>query len=132
MKKPVYITAILIFFCFAFWSCQKRPFATVRITGRVLNFWGKTPMPSDIQLWVGSSTPGSKGTTNYGDFSTNPDGTFDIKSNAQWNGDDYTLLIVPDGSQINCKVGNNKIIDVGDILIGSANITCKVTLNSVS
>ncbi|HKC69356.1 MAG TPA: hypothetical protein VKG26_14065, partial [Bacteroidia bacterium] len=52
-------------------------------------------MPSQIQLWVGSSTPGSKGTTNYGNYSTNADGSFDVKSNGQWNGNDYTLVFIP-------------------------------------
>lgn len=137
MKKTIYITAILIFFCFAFWSCEKRPFATIEIQGRVINFWTKAPEPTEIQLWVGGAQPGEKGTTNYGNYSTNTDGTFDVKSNAEWNGTDYTLLFIPnDGSGPFTKdfsVNRNKNLNVGDIIAGTVQtVFCRVQLNSVS
>lgn len=103
----------------------------------MLNAWDKSPVSAQIGLYVGAAAAGgqlaSHGVINYGSWSTNSDGSFDIKSNAQWNGDDYTLLIVPDGSQINCSVGKNKSIDVGDIIVaGSFTINCKITLHSIS
>jgi len=136
MKKLINLFCILIF-CLAFLSCEKRPFATIEVKGRVLNFWSKSPITSSIALWVGSSTPGSKGTTNYGSYSTNSDGSFDIKSNAQWNGNNYTLVFVPSsssGDAFNEKyaVSKNQTLDIGDILVGHLSIICKVTLNSVS
>ena len=131
LKKPIYIIVILVFCCFAFWCCNKRPFAHVEITGQVVNFWTKAPVPTGIKLWVGGASPGSKGTTYFGSYATNADGTFDIKSNAEWNGDNY-MLEGDSFSYINCTVPKHKIVDVGDILAGSVNISCKVTLNSVS
>lgn len=137
LKKPIYIVAILVFCCFTFWFCEKRPFANIEITGRVINFWTKAPEPTQIQLWVGGASPGSKGTTQYGSCSTNADGTFDIKSNAEWNGDSYTLMFIPTNSNAisfykSYTVSKNKTLDVGDILGGFVFLTCKVTLNSVS
>jgi len=137
LKKTLYIIAILVFCCFTFWCCNKRPFATIEITGRVLNSWTKAPMPCQVNLWVGGATPGSKGTTNYGNFTTNADGAFDVKSNAEWNGNDYTLQIIPTNLggysfNENYTVNKNKSIDVGDILAGYVVVTCKITINSVS
>jgi hypothetical protein len=132
LKKTLYIIAILIFCCFAFWFCNKRPFAHIEITGQVVNFWTKAPVSTGIKLWVGGSSPGSKGTTYFGSYATNADGTFDIKSNAEWNGDDY-MLEGDSFSYINCTVPKHKIVDVGDILTtGSIVLNCKVNLNSVS
>ncbi|MEO8866703.1 MAG: hypothetical protein ABI388_00700 [Bacteroidia bacterium] len=118
-------------------SCKKNSSANIEIQGRVLNFWDKSPIPCQIQLWVGSSTPGSKGTTNYGNYMTNADGTFDIKSNTQWMGTDYTLLFIPtDGNQSQftegCSVSNNKNLNIGDILTGMINVSCNIKINSVS
>jgi len=137
LKKTTFIIALLIFCCFTFWFCEKNTLTNIEIHGRVVNFWDKSPMPSQIQLWVGSSTPGSKGTTNYGNYSTSADGSFDVKSNGQWNGNDYTLVFIPangNGDEFTARysVSNNQNLNVGDILVGHVTITCKITLNSVS
>ncbi len=137
MKKTTFIIATLIFCCFTFWFCEKNALTNIEIHGRVLNFWDKSPMPSQVQLWVGGSMPGTNGTTNYGNFATNADGSFDVKSNGQWNGNDYTLVFIPantSGDEFNAHytVSNNQNLNAGDILTGHVTIVCKITLNSVS
>lgn len=79
-------------------TCQKRPFAHVELHGRVISIKTNQPLQAEIQLWVGGPSPGSKGTTEYGVSRTDANGDFDIKSNAQWNGIDYIVIIQPDST----------------------------------
>ena len=139
MLKRVYGICVLFAFSLLLFNCEKRPFATIEIKGRVLNYWDKSSaVPSQIQLWVGGARPGDKGTTNYGNYYTNADGSFDIKSNAQWEGTGYKLRIVPNADGGNnlvdasCSVPINKSIDIGDIFTGDFTFICNVKLNSVS
>lgn len=103
----------------------------------MINFWTKAPEPTQIQLWVGGGQPGEKGTTEYGTYSTNADGTFDVKSNAQWNGTEYKLVFIPnDGSGYFTKdysLNKHQTLNVGDLFAGTVVIGfCQTHLNSVS
>lgn len=102
----------------------------------MVNFWTKAPEPSQINLWVGGGQPGEKGTTEFGTYSTNSDGSFDIKSNAEWNGTEYKLLFIPNdgsGSFINYySINKHQTLNIGNVLAGNVNITCKVILDPVS
>ncbi len=86
-----------------------------------MNSATNTPLQANIELWTGSS-PGNKGSTQFGTTSTNSDGTFDIKSKAGWNSDDYYLLFITNingsGSGLTRKyhISRNQNLNVGDIL----------------
>ena len=88
-----------------------------------MNSINNTPLQADIQLWTGSS-PGNKGSTKFGSTSTYSDGTFDIKSKAGWNSNDYYLVFILKtningaGSALTKKynVPKNHNLNVGDIL----------------
>ncbi|HEX7414538.1 MAG TPA: hypothetical protein VF411_10890 [Bacteroidia bacterium] len=95
----------------------------------------KAPVPATIELWVGDNSPGNKGTTCYGTYFTNPDGSFDVKSNTQWNGNQYHLYIKAGnsvGQVLEYQLNYNKNKDIGDILTGSYTFLCKVTIHPVS
>ncbi len=100
----------------------------------MVNFWDKSPASAQIALWVGGGQPGEKGTTQFGTYSTNADGSFNIKSNAQWNGDDYKLVVSSGNNTTgaSCTVAKHKSVDVGDIVTGDFTFKCKVNLHSVS
>ncbi|HTA61684.1 MAG TPA: hypothetical protein VK835_04485 [Bacteroidia bacterium] len=77
-----------------FTSCDKRPFAHVELYGSIVNARTNTALQgATVELWVGSY-PGDNGSTKFGSATTDSNGNFDIQSGAQWNGDDYSLLII--------------------------------------
>ncbi|MGZ3903789.1 MAG: hypothetical protein ACXVC6_08845 [Bacteroidia bacterium] len=102
-------------------TCSKRPFAHVEIHGRVVNSKTNQPLQAEIQLWVGAGLPGNKGTSQYGSVHTGGDGAFDIKSKAQWSGNEYRLQIIPDSisthasTSLPCEISRNQTLDVGTI-----------------
>ena len=118
--KTIKITSFILT-SFLLVTCQKRPFAHVELHGRIVNAATNQPLQAKIQLWVGGSSPGSKGTSEYGITRTNGDGSFDIKSNAQWHGSDYTIIIFPDSSlkhsviSKSFQISRNQNLDVGTI-----------------
>lgn len=131
MKKPIYIVTLLTFCCFAFWSCEKKLFKKVEVSGKVVNYISKTPVQTQLQLWNTEQT-GNRGAVYLGTTSTNSDGTFDLKAPADkegvyfliWGGsNDYFL-------QVDLQDGHN--IDIGNILDGVFTFFCKITLVSVS
>ena len=87
-----------------------------------MNSTTNTPLQATIQLWVGPYP--NNGSTLFGNYSTNTDGTFDITSFAEWNGDEYYLLFMSktningSGAAIgkSCNVAKNKKLDIGNIL----------------
>jgi hypothetical protein len=137
MKKSNLITLLIIVISFGFSFCNKRPFAHIEIHGRVVNYVTKAPVPSTISVYTGQR-PGSKGSTFFGSTSTNSDGSFDFKSHAGWNSNDYYLEVHPainsgnNSRELLCTVNKNQNLDVGDILTGSFTYFCKVTLISTS
>jgi hypothetical protein len=125
MKYPAILVSVVSIFAItlSFISCDKRPFAQVELHGRGLDSINGPPFKGTVSLWVGASSPGSKGTTNYGTTHTNADGTFDIKSNAQWNGDEYVLEFIPgdpllsSGGEKSFHVNKGQNLNVGDIIL---------------
>ena len=133
MFKRVYGICTLVALSLFLFNCGKRPFATIEIKGRVLNFWDKTPVPCEIRLFVHSS----RDPINFGNSNTNTDGTFDLKSNAQWDGNNYILDFIPTSGLFSSferfySINRNQSINLGDIHTGLININCNVTLNSTS
>jgi hypothetical protein len=120
MKKRKFISAIFILACFILTNCDKRPFAHIELHGRVLDSKTSAPVQATVTLWTGE-TPHSKGSTSFGSVSTNSDGTFDIKSKAGWNSNDYYLEVVNSTSTgasstyMKYTVNKNQNIDVGII-----------------
>lgn len=112
---------IVILNSLLFTFCQKRPFAKIEVHGRIVNSKTNQPLQAQIQLWVGSGTPGEKGTTQFASTTTSGDGTFDIKTNAQWNGNDYHLQIIPDSISTHSsateyfQASKNQNVDIGTI-----------------
>ena len=121
MKTLKFILFILSSMLFT--TCAKRPFAHMEIHGRVVSAKTNQPLQARIELWVGSSAPGDDGTTLYGNTQTSGDGSFDIKSNAEWNGDNYSLLIIPDSINIYpailkyYKITKHQNLDAGTIVL---------------
>jgi hypothetical protein len=121
--KKVNVILLLVIISFGISSCDKRPFANVELHGRVMNSATNAPLAADIQLWTGSP-PGNKSSTKFGSTSAYSDGTFDIKSKAGWNSDEYYLLFILKtnvngaGSALTKKytIPKNHNLNVGDIL----------------
>ena len=101
-------------------SCKKRPFANVELHGRIMNSSTNTPLQATLELYHGAR-PGENHSIRFADASTNADGTFDIKSKAGWNSDDYYLLIKTTVNgffsvqAIKYHVSRNQNLDVGNI-----------------
>ena len=90
----------------------------------------KAPLQASISLSTGEP-PDSKGNTVFGSYTTNADGSFDIKSEGGWNSAPYYLVISEKSGfiQSSYQVKNKQNVDVGDVLMGSYTFYCKVTLN---
>jgi hypothetical protein len=122
MKKNKSIGKLVVICMLFLCSCDKRPFANIELHGRVMNSTTNIPLQATIQLWTGTH-PGDNGSTKFGDTSTNSDGTFDIKSKAGWNSDNYYLVIITSingaGTGIikEYHVNKHQNLDVGDISI---------------
>ena len=121
MKKSKIISVIVIIPSLLFTFCDKRPFAHIEVHGRIANYKTNQPLQAQVQLWVGGGTPGEKGTTQYASTTTNGDGSFDIKTNAQWSGNSYKLQILPDSLSTHepsikeFNASRNQNVDVGTI-----------------
>lgn len=119
MKSPALIPAMLILTGLLSGSCQKRPFARIEVHGRLINGQTSQPIQGQVSLWVGGEPPGSNGTVSYGETDIAADGTFDIKSKAQWSGNKYWLHIVGSGfnsdGDIEIAASKNKNTDLGNI-----------------
>ena len=76
-----------------------------------------------------AATPSSKVNA-----TTNTDGSFDLKSQGEWNSNNYYLEITEVNSsyiRMSYTINNRQNIDVGNILRGSYTFYCKVTLNPI-
>ena len=86
-----------------------------------MNSTTNTPLQATLELYHGAP-PGENHSERFGDATTNSDGTFDIKSKAGWNNDDYYLLIktTVNGSfsvqAIKYHITRNQNLDVGNIV----------------
>lgn len=117
MKKILSISILLAIISLLFWQCNKRPFAHVEVSGRVLNDSTKLPLPATISLW-GNDQAGTKAGIFLGQIGTNGDGTFDLNVQAVWS-NAYWLYV--DGSyhksavlQVSLKDNHN--VNVGNII----------------
>jgi hypothetical protein len=135
LKKPIYIITLLIFCCFAFWSCEKKLFKKAEVSGRVTNIVTNVPLPGiTITLW---SNFGTQNPISLGSTTTDGDGTFFLRTPAVYN-ENYTLMVSQppnvssSSSIINVWLKDNKDIDVGVIQMGVFNGFCKVIINSVT
>jgi len=130
VKKFAHIIITLSFFCFGFLSCDKDPFTHIEFHGRVVNYMTKAPLQASINLSTGEP-PDNKGNTVFGSYTTNADGSFDIKSEGGWNSTTYWLVISEKSGYIqqSYQVKHGQNADVGDVLMGSYTFYCKVTLN---
>lgn len=105
--------------------CNKRPFARVQISGKIINASNNLPVnDANISCWAGCDPAVACGEgNNFGEAKTNQDGTFTIKSKAQWNGNLYILQIFffdstthsTHGERLKIHVSKNTKLDLGDI-----------------
>lgn len=95
----------------------------------------KAPLQASISLSTGEP-PDEKGNTVFGSYTTNANGSFDIKSEGGWNSAPY-YLVISEGNQGGFtqlsynNVKNKQNVDVGDVLMGSYTFHCKVTVNPI-
>jgi hypothetical protein len=119
MRKTKIILAIsspaLLFLLF----CAKRPFAHMGAQGKIVTAKTNQPLQAELQLWVGCDPSICGHGNRYGNAHTNKDGTFEIKSNAQWNGNKYFLLIIPDSffspKTVEFSASKKQNVDLGEI-----------------
>lgn len=89
------------------------------VHGQIVNAKTNQPIQAELQLWVGCDPTYCGHGNNYGRTRTERNGTFEIKSNAQWNGNHYFLVIIPDSfirKTIDLDASKNQNVDLG--LIG--------------
>lgn len=132
LKKPVYIVTLLVFFCFAFWGCQKKLFKKVELHGRVLNFITKAPINASITLY-GNYSSSNQTSTFLGSTNTNGDGTFSLKTPAAVH-EKYDLRITDNISLTlnpNVSLKDNSDIDIGTLFMGTFTFNCKITINPI-
>lgn len=121
MKKQLGIILIVLITSFFFAFCQKRPFAKIEAHGRIMDSLTMAPLSNaEVSLWVGVS-PGSKGSSSYAHDRSNSNGTFSLKSKAQWNGNEYKIQVIYSTSSrvssrlIHCTITKRQTLDVGEI-----------------
>lgn len=129
MKNVKYITTLLVFFGFGFWSCEKKLFSHVEVHGRTINYMTKSPVQSTVELW-NTEQISEKDAVFLGSTKTNSDGTFDLKTQADREAQYW--LRVYNNTFIKETLNGGTNVDVGNILIGTYTFYCKITLVPIS
>jgi hypothetical protein len=134
MKNHKYIVGLFCIITAFLISCKKGPFARVEISGRLVNYITGAPETGSFDLYNGAYG-GSKGSVNYGIFYSNSDGSFVLRPHS-WKGGPYRLMYYGKNDtgweEKRVDLGKNHHINIGNLLTGSFDFHCKVTLNSVS
>lgn len=103
-------------------SCQKRPFAHMGVHGQILNINTNRPVEAEVELAVVCDPVTCGHSQRYGNTKSDENGNFEIKSNAQWNGNKYFLTIyyIDSTSSTHLKtltleVSKNQNLNLGEI-----------------
>ena len=115
MRFRILYFLILSFVFFA--SCQQRPIAKIEVMGRVVDSLGA---PQSGQVRLDNDDPNwATHTYTFATVTVKPDGSFDIKTHAGWNSDQYYLVISSGPYHLvkRCYIPDNKSVDLGDIKV---------------
>jgi hypothetical protein len=107
--------------------CTKKMFRRVEVKGRLLHFFTKRPIDSDVYLVTDNNFSGRSKSVQLASTKTNSEGYFTLKGKAS-KAPDYYLNISDENQvrSVNTKEGGTT--DLGEIYTGSQTFFCKVTL----
>jgi|GEM_PF-4661581 len=115
----------LVLLCLTF--CTKKAFKNIKVKGRLIHFFTKQPLSSDVFIVSDNNFSGRSKSIDIGSDATSSEGYFSIKGRASKQNSYY--LNIPDESEmrkIDLKEGQTN--DLGEIYSGSHVFFCRVTL----
>jgi len=139
MKRIV----LLLFICvcvMAFAFCEKKLFGSVQVKGRLIHYLTGEPTGGTVSLMaddVHSSSNYAAESVELTSGSAKSDGRFTLKSRLSKGSNYYlhvnsTQCFDPVTRQSKIEIVKHGVTDMGDLLAGTCNFICKVTLMPVS